>query len=174
MQHGESMCHLGCDICPSLSPPFCHLMCRTCSLPLWQPWTWRDCSYLGQSSAESRILNSCTKPPLQPWAGALHFCWENRIVELPRGGTLSWLCADKGACWALHRSCEAALKVCVSPLLWLSVRLSRRLKPWFSDSFLLSSQGGRWFFALGCDRTASGLGEGRNLPRLHLFHLQMK
>lgn len=39
---------------------------------------------------------------------------------------------------------------------------------------LLSSPGGRQFFTLGCDRTASGLGEGKNLPRLQLFHLQMK
>lgn len=157
----------------SLSSSFCHLTCRTCSLPLWQLWMWRDCVYLRQCSDESRRIYSCTKPTLQPWAGELHFCWERRIMELPRGGTQSWLRADKGACWVLWRSCEASLRLRLSPRPWLSMKFSRRIKPWVCHFFLLSSQGGRQFFTLRL-RTASGLGEGKNFPRLHHFHLQMK
>lgn len=109
------------------SPPFYLLVCRACSLPVWQPWTWRDSGYLGQPLAQSTGPKSCAKPLLPPWAEALRFCGERHIAELPRGGMLPWQCADKGGCWAAWRSHEAALGVCVPPLPWLYTSFLRRL-----------------------------------------------
>lgn len=118
---------------PSL-PPFWHL---TCSI---------SCYYPGNHGhGDIVVILGCLLLKEGDWISApsllcnpgLYFCWESSIVELPWGGRLSWLYADKGVCWPLKGLWGCSEGGCLTPPM-LSRSFYRSLKPWFSYFFLLT------------------------------------
>lgn len=165
MQHGESMCHSCCDICPSFSPfPFATLHA---GLAYYRSGNL-GCGEIGV------ILGSLLLK-VEDWIAAWSLpCNPGQEHCVSVGEAVSWSCHGVGCCSGCVQireyaeSSEGAVRQ-----LWGCVfhpsQVLQETKALIRAFLLLSSQGGRQFFTLGCDRTAPASEEGKSFLGCNYF-----